>query len=744
MDLARRLRADARRADERRVLVLAGEPSNTRLRATEALDAADIDPAGTRHVGPCGTLPFARTDPTRTQALMGTTEQAVVLDCHDACRPNALGRAVGAVDGGGLLVLLTPPLDRWPDVRDDFDATLAVPPFEQGQVIGYFRRRLVRTLRAHRGIAIVDADTGAVERDGVVDAPPRLPREGASLPESHRFPAGAYEACLTGGQADAVRAFERLDEAGEALVVEADRGRGKSSAAGIAAASLALGGADVLVTAPAYRNAAEVFARADELLAGLDALAGVDDESEPRRVETGSGRVRFERPTEAVSLPGDPDCVVVDEAAALPVGRLERFLAADAVAFVTTVHGYEGAGRGFAVRFRERLAGSAHTVTERRLVEPIRYAPDDPVEVWAFRALCLDARPAVEPLVEDARPGSVTYRRLSSADLLDDERLLREVFGLLVVAHYRTEPNDLARLLDAPNVTVRALLHDGHVVSAVLLAREGGLPADLRSRMYEGERVRGNMLPDVLTSQLRDEAAGDPVGYRVMRIATHHAARSRGLGSTLLGEVRAELGGRADWLGVGYGATPDLLAFWRENGFGTVHLSTSRNETSGEHSAVMLDGLSPAGETLHDRHAAWLCRRVPSMLADPLSGLAPDVVRAALRATDASPSLDLSAFEWRIVAGLSGGAAIFDTAPRAVRRLAVRHLVAPADPDALSSRQERLLVGKALQARPWQEVAGDLGFQASSECMRALGETADVLVGLYGPEWIRDERGRFG
>ncbi|MFB6086935.1 MAG: GNAT family N-acetyltransferase, partial [Haloarculaceae archaeon] len=183
-------------------------------------------------------------------------------------------------------------------------------------------------------------------------------------------------------------------------------------------------------------------------------------------------------------------------------------------------------------------------------------------------------------------------------DLLADEHLLREVFGLLVLAHYRTEPNDLARLLDAPNVSVRALLHEGHVVSVALLAREGDLPADLRASMYEGERVRGNMIPDVLTSQLRDENAGVPAGMRVLRIATHHAARSRGLGSALLDAIRAEFADEVDWLGTGYGATPDLVRFWAANGFRTVHLSTRRNETSGEHSVVMLDPTSDAGQRL--------------------------------------------------------------------------------------------------------------------------------------------------
>ena len=158
----------------------------------------------------------------------------------------------------------------------------------------------------------------------------------------------------------------------------------------------------------------------------------------------------------------------------------------------------------------------------------------------------------------------------------------------------------------------------------------------------------------------------------------------------------------------------------------------------------MLDPLSEAGRELHDRHARWFCRRAPSMLSDPLSGLDPDVVRAALRATDAVPELDLSTFEWRVAAGLPAGAAIFDTAPRAVRRLAFRHLVSPADPDALSPRQECLLVRKTLQVQPWGAVSEELSFQAPSECMRALGEAVDALVELYGDDRVHDDRRRFG
>ncbi|WP_135854675.1 GNAT family N-acetyltransferase [Halorussus salinus] len=806
--VAAALREEARATDERRLLVLTGDRDACYEAADAALDAAGLDRDETTLVG-TGSLDCERVGPKHADRLLGTTRDCVVFDAHADFRPNALGRVVGAVDGGGLLVLLAPDLDSWPDGRTDFDRTLAVPPDDADAVTGHFRRRFAETLRSHPGIAVFDADSETVERDGLTHPAPRLStaEEGApvgspaggsaELPADRGFPDAAYEACLTDGQMSVVRELEALretdgdsrDDERTAVVVEADRGRGKSSAAGIAAGSLAAEGADVLVTAPEYRSCREVFVRAHELLKALGYEVETDHDP-PKSIETaGGGRVRFADPTEASSLLGEsgepkssdaadahdaadaPDAVFVDEAAALSVRLLERFLAAPKVAFTTTIHGYEGAGRGFSVRFRDRLAESDHEVVETGLAEPIRYAAGDPVEVWAFRALLLDARPPVDAAVADADPESVAYRALSPEELLADETLLREAFGLLVLAHYRTEPDDLARLLDAPNLTVRALVREGsatggrddedatgrgddatgrpHVVAVALLAREGGLPADVREHMYEGGRVRGNMLPDVLTSQLRDEEAGVPVGRRVMRIATHHAVRSRGLGSRLLGEIRAEFEGELDWLGVGYGATPELLRFWRANGYRTVQLSTTRNDTSGEYSALMLDPLTEAGAALHDRHADWFASRVSSMLADPLRDADPDVVRALLRSVDASVELDLSAWDWRAVAASAYGPGLYDAAPRPFRRVALRYFVDAGDESAseeeatLSAREEGLLVRKVLQGHPWPEVADELGFHSAGQCMRALGDAYEPLVDRYGDDAAMAERRRY-
>ncbi|MFC6835760.1 tRNA(Met) cytidine acetyltransferase TmcA [Halomarina ordinaria] len=728
--LPRALRAEARRANERRLVVLTGSHGACLDALSPFLDAADVDDV---HLLGHTDADLPRLEPRRADDLLGTTRECVVVDAHEECRPNALGRAAGAVDGGGLLVLLAPPLDDWPARRDRFDESLAVPPADLDAVGGNFRRRLVGLLRQHPGVAVLDAETGTVERDGLTDPLPARERPAPAPPERHAFPVAAYRACLTDDQVAALRAFEALRSPEGVVVVEADRGRGKSSAAGLAAGSLAAAGRDVLVTAPSRRGAGELFARARELLDTLGVLV----EREGTLAATDGGRVRFERPAHAVE--SDADVLLVDEAAGLPVSLLGSFLSGPPVGFATTVHGYEGAGRGFSVRFRERLASSDRDVTDCSMRAPIRYAASDPVEPWLFRALLLDAGPPVEPLVVDATPETVAYERPTPEDLLADEHVLRELFGLLVLAHYRTEPNDLARLLDAPNVTTRALTHDGHVVAVALLAREGDLSPGLAERTYRVGRVRGNMLPDLMLGQLRDPDAGGPVGYRVVRIATHPAVRSRGLGGHLLDRVHAEFEGDVDWFGVSYGATPRLLSFWASRDYATVHLSTTRNETSGEHSAAML---RPArGAALAARHARWFRERAAGVLSDSLSHLPPDVVRGALAATDEPFAATLTDREWRLVAAAGYGPGQFDVHPDPFRRLAVRALTDPDGP--LSADAERLLVRRVLQGHDWEAVAAELGYHSASGARRDVGRACRALCARYGGDASAAERGRY-
>jgi tRNA(Met) cytidine acetyltransferase len=159
-----------------------------------------------------------------------------------------------------------------------------------------------------------------------------------------------------------------------------------------------------LVTAPEFDSTAPLFARAERLLDSLGVLSTAAKTAKPQLTTTTEGRIQFRKPPQAASRTENADVVIVDEAAAIPVGMLTEFLAAPSVAFCTTVHGYEGTGRGFAVRFRDRLVESHHHVDFIELEEPIRYARGDPVESWLFRLLLLDAQPPVDQLAVGQPP----------------------------------------------------------------------------------------------------------------------------------------------------------------------------------------------------------------------------------------------------------------------------------------------------------------------------------------------------
>jgi len=749
--LVTELRSEARRTNERRLVVLAGSREAGIDAAYSVIEAANADSEAVRFVTTREGFRYHRLAPHRASELLGTTREIVVFDCHEGFSPTALGRITGAVDGGGLLVLLVPPLETIPDRLDALVDQLLAPPFDREAVGNRFRKRLVETLRTHPGVAILDVEMTAdgslavtVDRDGLTHPEVEQLAEppSRSVRTDTPFPPAAFEACLTTDQARAVAGLSVLSEPGHAVVVEADRGRGKTSAAGLAAGALAASGHNVLVTAPAFENTEPLFDCAAGLLERLDQLS---DASEADCLYTTSGgRLRFCQPSKAVGYVREIDVAIVDEAAAIPVDLLGELLAAPSVAFCTTVHGYEGTGRGFAVRFRQQLADSTKSVNEIELHEPIRYARDDPLESWLFRTLLLDSRPPVDQLIEEATPGTVTYRRVSQTELASNEQLLRSVVGLLVVAHYRTDPSDLLRLLDAPNIAIRVLEYEGHIVSVAVSVREGGLGASLRANMYEGQRVRGNMLPDVLTSQLRDEPAAEPVGYRVMRIATHQAARSRGLGSALLAQCHAEFAERVDWFGVGFGATPRLVDFWAKNGYRTVHLSITANDRSGEHSALMLRPCSAAGQRLTDRHTTWFRERIGTMLSDVLSELDVGVVRAAIAAAG-PPTIDrldsLSDRDWQIIAAVGYGPGTYEAAPHVFRTVAMTYL--ETDSAFLSDRQERLLIRKLLQGEPWESLAVGLGYPSTSQCMREMGAIARAICEQWGGEIVTTERQRY-
>ena len=94
--------------------------------------------------------------------------------------------------------------------------------------------------------------------------------------------------------------------------------------------------------------------------------------------------------------------------------------------------------------------------------DPIRYAPNDPVEKWLFDLLLLDATEA-DKLQGGLPHPSECELFLVNRDTLfcyqkRSERFLRSLMSLFISSHYKNSPNDLQLLSDAPAHAVFVLM----------------------------------------------------------------------------------------------------------------------------------------------------------------------------------------------------------------------------------------------------------------------------------------------
>ncbi len=676
---------------------------------------------GTR--GPEGvrSLPGAR-----AHRVLGRELDGLVFDAHSGFDPEAFGVAVGALRGGGLLLVLTPPLQDWPRFQDPEHARIAVYPHGPEAVSGRFLARLARVLPAAQGMTLI-------QQGRALPCPPRPPRP---PPGSGVAQTQDDDACRTEDQRRAVQAIRRVvrGHRRRPLVLTSDRGRGKSAALGIAAAGLLREGLGrIVVTAPSLETAEPVFRHAARLLPGAHASRGA--------LHGQGGRMVFQAPDALSNTQERADLVLVDEAAAIPTPLLERLLRRHArIVFATTVHGYEGSGRGFALRFQRVLDRLTPQWKAQRLETPIRWAPHDPIEGAVFGALLLAASPAPEGAVAGADLGSCLVQRLDRDALAQDEAALSELFGLLVLAHYRTRPSDLRQLLDGPNVEVWAMRHGGHVAACALVAREGGFDAVIAEAIWAGRRrPRGHLIPQSLATHGGLEQAARLSCARIMRIAVHPALQGRGLGRCLVQAIsRHSRQAGMDYLGASFGATQGLLRFWARSGLVPVRVGVTRGAASGSHSVIVLQGLSSRGEALCAEARSRFLVHLPLLLSEPLHDLAPGLAACLLR-REAPPPVALDAQDWRDLVAFGFGLRGYEVSLVPIWRLVCAALADPQASALLDGPALTLVIGKVLQRRAWQVLARELNLPGRAQVLEALRQALRPLILRLGGPSVRPQ-----
>ncbi len=704
--LAQKLQQQAIEQNQRRTLLLSGESGWCRSLAVLLVDT--LSPSVCHWIGE----PWAEMNVLsnrQANQLLGGECSLLVYDAFSGFDADAFAAVSGTLCGGGLLVLLTPSFSQWPQFSDPTYSRLLVANYHLSQIKGCFIRHLMTELNDAEGVLHCQQGDELPQLSSQV--PPLLPE---AVPAPY----------LSRGQAQVVQAIQQVLQGhrNRPLVVTADRGRGKSGALGLAVGQLLQQGIKrILVTAPRRNALNSLYVQALQCLP--------EARLEGNTLYWQQGMLQFIAPDQLLLQQPSADLLLVDEAAAIPIDLLQKMLHHySRIVFSSTVHGYEGSGRGFAIRFKKILDKQTPGWQSLELIQPLRWADNDSLENWVFKALCLDAELVDVQDLASISSGSCTVSCINRDQLLQQPALLREVFALLVNAHYRTTPSDLQNLLDGPNISLYIMQSTTkQVVGVLLLAAEGGFDESMALQIQQGRRrPRGHLLAQTLSAQLGVLKGAQLRSARVMRIAIHPALQRQELGRALLDAVRTKSVEQGfDLLGASFAASIELLCFWQAQNLQPVLLGLGRESSSGAHTSLFLQALSEPGRVIFNQARLRGRRLLLAQLAEPLHDLEPELALCLLKQQAELPLPDLDVQDMCDLNSFAYHQRGYELTLHALQPLAQWGLVN--QPAGLNEAQQTLLLKRVLLQHDWAscDYAGSCG---RKPLLRALREMTQLLL----------------
>ena len=488
---------------------------------------------------------------------LGQEFEWVIFNAHQGFRASAFSAMTACVKRSGLFILLCPPIADWPSSPDPALKERVSVGFQHSVNDSPYLRLFCQIIQQSPYASRLSASEF---KAGHIDALQQITHD---------------EFQLTTEQRDIIHLVCRRAEQHvmPPCVLRADRGRGKSTALGIIAHSLAERGLDVTVTAPSRRQLNTFFGHCTH------------------------PSVRFIPVDELLRGPTNTHCLLIDEAAMFPADAIKRLLQSfPKVVMATTVNGYEGSGRGFDIRVTGHLNKHYPDWQLMTLQQPVRWAENCPLESLTNQVMLMDT----ETSCVSRQDGIVL---LSGQELAVEPQLLKTVWTLLINAHYQTTPDDLQRMLDGPENHLILRINNGCVQGALWLVEEPDHLTQLAESICSGDRrPSGYLLPQLLAY---NHAQPEYLQYRyarVIRIATDETCRRRGVASSLLAFAgnwaKAQ---KFDLIGTTFGANHSLVEFWRANRYQALHLGESTDASSGEVSIAMAMPLNTEGQQALDK-----------------------------------------------------------------------------------------------------------------------------------------------
>lgn len=549
------LRTQLQRARHRQLIVLCGDLS-WRLQQLEQFNLAN----NRLWIGETSLITsFQHANLTQLQHQLGQEVAHAILCAETGIDADAFGLVSGMIQAGGNLWLLIPPLEDWLQLPNPANQRFMSFAFNVDQAETAFITHLYQTLHQH-GYWIKQ------------NRP--LPGLVVNTPNQTAIHEG-----LTADQQRGLVAISQVanGHTKRPLVISADRGRGKTTLLGAAAAQfLQQGKTDIVLSAARLGQCELAFNYAAQLL-------DVSPQAPGLVVTENQQTLRFKAPDDLLLNPCRADLILIDEAAQLPTPMLQAILARyPRVVFATTLHGYEGSGRGFSLRLLPIMDKLYPGWQQLHLQQPVRWAEHDPLELATNQALLLDCE---LPMFDVMPPlAKLAFETLKPSQLSPTD--LKQVFALLVHAHYQTRPADLQQLLSANDLTLYIARIERYIVGVLLVLTEGNLPP-----LGNERRVKGHLVPQLLRQHSGVDSLLTLNSERVMRLAVHPQIRRQRIASQLIQAWRQH--SPADFFSASFGVTDDLLQFWQRQGFYAVHLGAKRDKASGSYNLIMLHSTNP-------------------------------------------------------------------------------------------------------------------------------------------------------
>lgn len=671
----------------------------------------------------------------RLKYRLGQEIDGAILTLENGLDANQLGIVSGMIRAGGLLFLLTRS-ENWQQTPNPENARFLNSPLTPNDAFHDFYQHLHQTWQQNNTLWLIENN-----QNTQVLQQPFLKTLPAAKASTHKVTATFN---VTPEQHTAIQNIHKVafGHRKRPLVLSADRGRGKSSVLGIAAIELLLAGKQhIAVTASRIDQAAKIFEKAAYWLknsvnaVNLTEIVKLDlskgkisffTSDAPKKLK----KLEFIAPDELVLTPTAADILMVDEAAFLPTSLLTELLKRHhRMVFATTLHGYEGSGRGFEIRFKQILNQLTPNWNNQHIHQPVRWAENDPLEQAINQALLLDVEIPTELTASGLNPSLSTENLQiteTSARTLQAENRLHATFALLVQAHYQTSPNDLQQLLSTPNLKLFIVfdhLQPDRILGVCLAIEEGNL-----SIANQKQRVHGHLVPQLLSEFYDHSSILHLKSWRIMRIAVHPEVRNLGIGTALIEHLKGSAKKhKLDYLSSSFGVSTPLLNFWQNLQFQAIHLGNKRDKASGRYNFVVTLALSaPALQTLAGIQKSFE-QQFPHSLVENLPYLSNTLVWQLLAKFQTARSMSK---QRQVLQAFAAKNRHYDSISGELWSISLQL----ADKlQQLPTLQQEVWCAKILKKHPWQEVAHQHHLSGKKAVEQMLIEAAKSLLKILQP-----------